>query len=181
MRLDRAWPRPRQRRYHQGQEEKTQPINILPKGECCVWQGFSGRRLVQMDKPSPLLPYRRIWGLILSFEILAECLDTYTCLIEECKPRTFISSCWEKSVLERCHGQRAGKPQPASRHIAYPSCSRLRPFSPSPAASADTSGRRSNFSPRRCSAIKVSWSKMQRSSLRGLTDVLHRQTSAIIV
>ncbi len=61
------------------------------------------------------LPYRRIQGLIFSFEIPAERLDTYTCPVEECKPRTFISSCWEKSAVEFCHGQRQGKPHPASR------------------------------------------------------------------
>lgn len=72
----------------------------------------------------PLLDYRnrRIQGLILWSEIPAESLDTYTCSVEECKPRTFISSCWEKSVVEFCHGQRQGKPHPASRlstHTIY--------------------------------------------------------------
>lgn len=90
------------------------PHKYLTYGKCYVWLHVWDRRPLWMDKPFSYY-HTGTNGFISSFGIPSERLDTYTCPVEECKPRTFISSCWERSALELCHGQRLDKPQPASR------------------------------------------------------------------
>lgn len=66
----------------------------------------------------------------LSYEIPAERLNTYTCPVEECKPGSFISSCWQKSALECCHGQRQANPQSRQTEHTLESLPAFKPLNP---------------------------------------------------
>lgn len=105
-------------------QSKKDPINILPMRNVVFGN------MVETIDPCGWISHctasiQMHTGINLSFEIPAERLNTYTCPIEECKPRSFISSCWEKSALELCHGQRQGKPKTASRLSTHTICQSL--------------------------------------------------------